>query len=78
NVSIERGIGYDFDSNGKVEPFYVFSEIINEENIKIDKHIDLLPEGDYLTLAYTKENEEDCINKIVKYIKENKLEVKKF
>lgn len=78
NVSIERGIGYDFDSNGKVEPFYVFSEIINDENIKIDKHIDLLPEGDYLTLAYTKENEEDCINKIVKYIKENKLEVKKF
>lgn len=78
NVSIERGIGYDFDSNGKVEPFYVFSEIINEENIKIDKHIDLLPEGEYLTLAYTKENEEGCINKIVKYIKENKVEVKKF
>ena len=78
NVSIERGIGYDFDSNGKVEPFYVFSEIINEENIKIDKHIDLLPEGDYLTLAYTKENEEECINKIVKYIIENNLEEKKF
>lgn len=78
NMSIERGIGYDFNSEGEVEPFYVFNEIIKDENIKIDKHIDLLPKGDYLTLAYTKENEEECINKIVKYIKENNLEVKKF
>lgn len=78
NMSIERGIGYDFNSEGEVEPFYVFNEVIKDENIKIDKHIDLLPKGDYLTLAYTKENEEECINKIVKYIKENNLEVKKF
>lgn len=78
SISIERGIGYDFNSEGEVEPFYVFNEIIKDENTKIDKHIDLLPEGDYLTLAYTKENEEECINKIVKYIKENNLEIKKF
>ncbi|MGL5650458.1 MAG: MerR family DNA-binding transcriptional regulator [Paraclostridium sp.] len=78
SISIERGIGYDFNSEGEVEPFYVFNEIIKDENTKIDKHIDLLPKGDYLTLAYTKENEEECINKIVKYIKENNLEIKKF
>ncbi|MEN2259420.1 MerR family transcriptional regulator [Paraclostridium benzoelyticum] len=56
NMSIERGIGYDFNSDGEVEPFYVFNEIIKDENIKIDKHIDLLPKGEYLTLAYIKEN----------------------
>lgn len=78
NMSIERGIGYDFNSDGEVEPFYVFNEIIKDENIKIDKHIDLLPKGEYLTLAYIKENEEECINKIVKYIKENNLKLKKF
>lgn len=77
-MSMERGIIYDFDNSGKVEPLYVFNGVLEKENIKEDNSIKTLPKGRYLTITYSKENEAQRVKKIINYVKENKLKVKTF
>lgn len=77
-MSMERGIIYNFNAEGNAEPKYVFSGLQGNANIEVDQNITILPRGKYLTLAYSKDNEEECIIKIVKYVKENNLKIKSF
>lgn len=77
-VSMERGIIYDFNLNESIEPMFVFNGIEKTEDIKVDKNIKILPKGKYLTLAYSKENEEERVSKIVDYVKENNLKLRSF
>ncbi|CEO34835.1 Uncharacterised protein [[Clostridium] sordellii] len=51
--------------------------MLKDNNIKRKEYIKVLTEGNYLTLAYTKENELECKRKIFDYIKKN-LEIKNF
>lgn len=76
-MSMERGILYNVNSEWHVKPKYVFSGFQgnckeSEQNIKI------LPKGKYVTLAYSKDNEKERRNKMIKYIKKNNLKVKSF
>lgn len=74
---IERGILYNIDSKENIEPKYAFN-VLKDNNIKRKEYIKVLPGGNYLTLAYTKENELECKRKIFDYIKEKNLEIKNF
>lgn len=79
DINLERGIIYDFNLNGKVNPKYVFNGISKDKNLKLSTdNIKVLPEGEYLTLNYSKENEEERIDKIITYIKKNNFKVKTF
>lgn len=77
-MSIERGIIYNFNSDGNVEPKYVFSGFQGNSNIEVEQNIKILLKGKYLTLAYSKNNEEERSRKIGKYVKENNLKIKSF
>ena len=77
-MSMERGIIYKVNSEWTVEPRYVFSRFQGNSNIEAGQNIEILPKGKYLTFAYSKENEEERRNKIIKYVKENNLKVKSF
>ncbi|WP_397538849.1 helix-turn-helix domain-containing protein [Rummeliibacillus pycnus] len=77
-MSLERGIIYIFNSEGKAEPKYVFSRVQGNSNIEVEQNLKILPKGKYITLAYSKENEEERRNKMIKYVKENNLKVKSF
>ncbi|KFN03924.1 MerR family transcriptional regulator [Bacillus clarus] len=77
-MSMERGILYHVNSEGNVEPKYVFSKLQEDFNKEEEQNIRILPKGKYLTLAYSKENEEERRNTIIKYIKENNIKVKSF
>lgn len=77
-MSMERGILYNVNAELNVEPEYVFSRLLENSTIEAKQHIKILPEGKYLTLVYSKDNEEECRNKIIKYVKENNLKVESF
>lgn len=77
-MSFERGIIYSVNSEWHVEPRYVFSGFQGDSNIEDEENIKVLPKGQYVTLAYSKENEEERRNKIIKYAKEHNLKVKSF
>lgn len=74
-MSMERGILYNVDAEWNVEPKYVFSRLQEDSNIEAEQNIKILPKGKYVTLAYSKENEEECRNKIITYVKENQVKV---
>ncbi|EEM06614.1 MerR family transcriptional regulator [Bacillus pseudomycoides] len=75
-MSMERGIIYNFNSEGDAEPKYVFSRFQGDSNIEAEQNIKILPKGKYVTLSYSKENEEERRRKLVKYVKENNLKIK--
>lgn len=77
-TSVERGIIYNFNSNGDIEPRHVFYGIKETNNVEIDENIKILPKGEYLTISYSKENVDKCRRKISNYIKENNLKIKSF
>ncbi|PJO42848.1 MerR family transcriptional regulator [Lysinibacillus xylanilyticus] len=77
-MSLERGILYNVNAESYVVPMYVFSRLQGNSTLKAEQNIKILPKGKYLTIAYNKENEEERRNKIIKYVKENKLNVKSF
>ncbi|WP_354093019.1 MerR family DNA-binding transcriptional regulator [Clostridium gasigenes] len=77
-MTMERGIIYNLNIHGDVEPIYVFNGIKQNYNIEINDNIKILPKGKYLTLAYSKDNEKEYINKIVNYIKVNNINVKRY
>lgn len=73
---MERGILYDFELDEYLKPRYVFNCIKQSFDMKIEDYIKILPKGRYVTLAYSKENEEASIKQIISYIKENNFKVK--
>ncbi|MEI4801674.1 helix-turn-helix domain-containing protein [Bacillus sp. NPDC077411] len=75
-MSMERGILYHVNADWSVEPRYVFSRLQENSNLEAEQNIKTLPKGKYVTLSYSKENEEERRNKIIKYVKENQLKVK--
>lgn len=77
-TSREMGIIYRINSQGSVEPSYVFNVLQSNGNIEDDNNIKILPKGRYLTLAYSKGNEQESIRKIVNYVKENCLSIESF
>ena len=76
-VSMERGIMYNFNSKGDIVPQYVFNVIEKDNNIGAKEAIKILPKGNYLTIAYSKVNEEACKMKIDKYLRDNHLKSKR-
>lgn len=77
-MSMERGILYSVNADWNVVPRYVFSKLQGNVTKEDEQNIKILPKGKYLTLAYSKENEEEYISKIIKCVKENNLNVKSF
>lgn len=77
-MSLDRGIIYNVDSEGNIEPSYVFSGFKENDYVNIKDDITVLPKGEYLTLVYSKENEDERREKLFNYIKENNLKVKLF
>ncbi len=73
DITLERGILYDISSRGEVKSKFVFIGLKNE--IKEEKNIRVLPEGDYLTLVYNKENQLECRENIMKYIEKNNINI---
>ncbi|EJQ53935.1 hypothetical protein IEQ_00683 [Bacillus cereus BAG6X1-2] len=61
-----------------VEPKYVFNKVQDHVHMEEMQNIKVLPGGKYVTLAYSKENGEERRNTMIKYIKENNIEVESF
>lgn len=76
--TIERGIIYDLNLDGSVSPKYVFNGFEYKGNMINDENVHTLPKGEYLTLAYTNENEHIRVEKIVDYAKKNNVAFKNF
>lgn len=88
-VSMVRGIIYSLNSkdgvleNENLRSKYVFNTIeddldfFNNEIFK-DDNIKVLEEGKYLTLAYSKDNQKECLIKLNNYIKENNIKMKSY
>ncbi|WP_259416876.1 MerR family transcriptional regulator [Bacillus toyonensis] len=77
-MSMEMGILYNVNEKWDVEPKYVFHKVKDYVHMEDDKNIKMLPSGKYATLSYSKENEEERRNTMIKYIKENHIEVESF
>lgn len=77
-MSMEMGILYNVNEKWDVEPKYVFNKVEDHVHMEEMQNIKVLPGGKYVTLAYSKENEEERRNTIIKYIKENNIEVESF
>ncbi|MFE9079486.1 MerR family transcriptional regulator [Bacillus mobilis] len=77
-MEMEMGILYNVNAHWDVEPKYVFNKVRDDVHMEELPNIKVLPGGKYITLAYSKENEEECRNTIMKYVKENSIEVESF
>ncbi|MGE6347539.1 MerR family transcriptional regulator [Bacillus mycoides] len=77
-MSMEMGILYNVNEKWDVEPKYVFNKVQDHVHMEEMPNIKVLPGGKYVTLAYSKENEEERRNTIIKYTKENNIEVESF
>jgi DNA-binding transcriptional MerR regulator len=77
-MSMEMGILYNVNEKWDAEPKYVFNKVQDDVHMEEMQNIKVLPSGKYVTLAYSKENEEERRNTMIKYIKENNIEVESF
>lgn len=77
-MEMEMGILYNVNANWDVEPKYVFNKVRDDVHMEEMQNIKVLPGGKYITLAYSKENEEERRNTMIKYMKENSIEVESF
>ncbi|KAA0759167.1 MerR family transcriptional regulator [Bacillus sp. AR2-1] len=77
-MEMEMGILYNVNANWDVEPKYVFNKVRDDVHMEEMQNIKVLPSGKYITLAYSKENEEERRNTMIKYMKENSIEVESF
>ena len=75
---MEMGILYNVNEKWDVEPKYVFNKVQDHVYMEEMHNIKVLPGGQYITLAYSKENEEERRNTMIKYVKENNIEVESF
>lgn len=78
DITMDKGIMYNINSEGKIKSMYVFNGIQFDDKVKIKNNIKILPKGKYLTLSYSKENEEDRIAKLLEYARINNLQIKSF
>ncbi|WP_066889159.1 helix-turn-helix domain-containing protein [Clostridium nigeriense] len=74
-VALERGIIYDFNLDGKINPKYVFNILEDKRDIE-NNNIFFLPGGKYLTITYNNKNIADSISKIINYLRINNLKPK--
>lgn len=65
----ESGIIYQLTAEGNFQPQAVFKIIPLQENLCLEAHIKKLPAGDYITIAYNKEEEELKIKKVADEIR---------
>ncbi len=77
-MAMEMGILYNVNEKWDVEPKYVFNKVQDHVHMEEMPNIKVLPGGKYVTLAYSKENEEARRNVIIEYTKENNIEVESF
>lgn len=77
-LSMERGIIYDIDLNGKVKPVHVFSTFQGSEDLICKDNLAFLPKGKYLTFAYNKDNESERVQELIKYVRQRNIKVKWF
>lgn len=77
-MSMEMGILYNVNEKWDVEPKYVFNKLKDHVYMEEMQNIKVLPGGQYVTLAYSKENEEERRDTMIKYVKENNIEVESF
>ncbi|MEG2936724.1 MAG: MerR family transcriptional regulator, partial [Clostridium sp.] len=77
-LSMERGIIYNFDLNGKVKLAYVFSTFQGSKNLIDKDNVSVLPQGKYLTLAYNKDNESERVQELIKFVSQRNMKVKCF
>lgn len=77
-TTMESGIIYSITSKGDYEPRHVFRVLFENDDIQKEQNIDILPEGKYLTLAFSKNNEEESIAKLHDYVKDNNLKINKY
>lgn len=77
-MSMEMGILYNVNEKWDVEPKYVFNKVQDYVHMEEMPNIKVLPGGKYVTLAYSKENEEKRRNIIIEYTRENNIEVESF
>lgn len=71
--TIQTGIIYNINSQFEKEPLYVFNELAYSSAPADKSHIDILPSGKYLTLSYSRENENSQFEKLQKYLSENNI-----
>lgn len=74
NLSMQRGIVYEYDAQGKSAPLFVFGEIETRDDHSL--HDEYLPAGIYVTMAYHKENEGERMAHMRQYLKDHQLKVK--
>lgn len=74
-LSMERGLLYQLNPQGELEPRYAFSTFHSDNEVKASEHIKILPAGNYLTLAYTKDNEEHRMKNLMEYIEVNQFKI---
>ncbi|WP_131934125.1 MerR family transcriptional regulator [Bacillus thuringiensis] len=77
-MEMEMGILYNVNENWDAEPKYVFNKVRDDVHTEEMQNIKVLPGGKYITLAYSKENEEERRNTMIKYVQENNIEVESF
>lgn len=78
DITMEKGIIYNVNSGGVIEPVYVFNIIKCDFNLIDKEYIKVLPKGNYLTMSYNKDNEYERVNKLIEYAKEHDLEINSF
>lgn len=71
--TIQTGIIYNINSHFEKEPLYVFNELAYSTAPIDISRIDILPSGRYLTLSYSRENENSQFEKLQKYLSENNI-----
>ena len=75
-TTMEIGIAYTIHSKYRFEPKYAFSVLCKYDYTQNEQNIDILPEGNYLTLAYKKNNKEESMEKLKDYIEKNNVTIK--
>lgn len=75
-TTMEIGIAYSIHSKYRFEPKYAFSVLCKYDYTENEQNIDILPEGNYLTLAYKKNNKEESMEKLKDYIEKNNVTIK--
>ena len=73
---MEIGIAYSIHSKYRFELKYAFSVLCKYDYTQNEQNIDILPEGNYLTLAYKKNNKEESMEKLKDYIEKNNVTIK--
>ncbi|MEF9953334.1 MAG: helix-turn-helix domain-containing protein [Clostridium sp.] len=68
-VTANRGIHYGFDHEGNTIPMYAFSEI--DGPVETWNHTRVLPGGSYIVMTYSKENQDERMEILRKYIEDN-------